>query len=135
MARPLRLDAEALTHHITSRGNERKRIFREKRELVLQTQRGDPDVAMKPLARLIRNGKGAATDDLGTDSDIVGNRFGIGSNHPAGVHELIELTRARRAGKAEPKLGEDEQRQDECSCLCKRLRTRAVVTKKIDRGV
>jgi hypothetical protein len=32
MARPLRLDASGMTHHITSRGNERKRIFRDERD-------------------------------------------------------------------------------------------------------
>lgn len=29
MARPLRLDEQGLTHHITQRGNERKRIYRD----------------------------------------------------------------------------------------------------------
>ena len=32
MARPLRLDAPGMTHHITNRGNERKKIFRDDRD-------------------------------------------------------------------------------------------------------
>jgi REP element-mobilizing transposase RayT len=32
MARQLRLDAPELTHHLTARGNERKKIFREDEE-------------------------------------------------------------------------------------------------------
>jgi REP element-mobilizing transposase RayT len=34
MARQLRLDAPGLTHHITARGNERKKIFRDAEDCI-----------------------------------------------------------------------------------------------------
>src|SRR5260221_7839450 len=82
-------------------------VAREKWQLVLNAERRNPDVVMKPFAPLGRGGKGGGAKQVAAHENVVPGRLGIGDENTTGAGGAVGLAFSRGAPEPQAPPGQN----------------------------